>query len=104
MMSTADWRWRHSACEKGWIRTAPSRGADGTKEVSLTPKGRVMLDDFESRCAGACSGSGAAKSTQPNRKKSRRRLAEEAKAQSGNLMDALGPGETETPDESGGIG
>ena len=43
------------AGEKGWIRPAASRGGDGTKEVSLTTKGRKTFDKFESRCVAACS-------------------------------------------------
>lgn len=44
-----------SAMEQGWVRAATTRGADGTKEVSLTAKGRRVFDEFESRCVAACS-------------------------------------------------
>jgi DNA-binding MarR family transcriptional regulator len=87
------------ACEKGWIRTAASRGADGTKEVSLTPKGRKTLDDFESRCAAACSAA-AKTAARSKAKKSRRTLIEQSKAQLGYLSPELAP-DTEMPDESG---
>jgi DNA-binding MarR family transcriptional regulator len=91
------------ASEKGWIRTAAPRGAGGTKEVSLTPMGRVMLDDFEARCSAACSRSATARKT-PTRaagKKTLRSRIAESKAQSGYLSPELAPVNTKMPTESG---
>jgi DNA-binding MarR family transcriptional regulator len=87
------------AVEKGWIRIAASRGADGTKKVSLTAKGRAMLDDFESRCAAACSDA-ATIATPSKAKKSRQTLAEQSKTQMGYLAPELAPN-TEMADEPG---
>ena len=97
------------ACEKGWIRTAASRGADGTKGLSLTPKGRKTLEDFERQCSTACSGSNATigtsgAATQARGKKSRRSRRAESKAPSGNLWDAVGLSEPKTLDKPGKVG
>ena len=91
----------NGACERGWIHREASRRADGTKRLSLVAKGRKTLEDFESRCAEASSGSRTTSKTSGT-KKSRQRLAEEARAQSGNLMDLVH--ETKALDKSGGIG
>lgn len=80
------------ACEKGWIRTAAARGVDGTKEVSLTPKGKAVLDDFESRCTAACSDT-KQRANRPPRKKSRRSRIEEARRHTLSFFDEPPPDE-----------
>jgi DNA-binding MarR family transcriptional regulator len=75
------------ACEKGWIHREASRDADGTKGLSLSAKGRKTFEDFESRCATVCSGSGttietSGAATQARGKQSLRRRIEQAKARS----------------------
>ncbi len=64
------------ACEEGWLRTAASRGADGTKQVSLTAKGRKTLEQFETRCTATCSDVARA-AARSRVKKSRRSLIAE---------------------------
>lgn len=81
------------AREMGWIRTADTRGADGTKGLSLTKKGRAVLDDFESRCAAACSDAAkAAPRAKP--KTSRRSRIEEGKKHTLSFFDDRGRNET----------
>jgi DNA-binding MarR family transcriptional regulator len=98
-------------CEKGWIRPAASRGADGTKQVSLTPKGRKTLEDLEARWAEACSDSAttiqtAKAATRAAGKTSSRWRSEKPRTRSEDLWTAVGlrPDGTKTSDGSGEIG
>jgi DNA-binding MarR family transcriptional regulator len=79
------------ACRQGWVcRT--SRGTDGTKEVSLTPKGRTILDEFELACTAACSDT-KQRANRPPRKKSRRSRIEEAKRHTLSFFEEQPPDE-----------
>ena len=89
------------ACEKGSIRIAASRGADGTKDLSPDCEEREALEDFESRCATACSDSGttieaSGAATQARGKKSLRSQIAASRARTLNFFEDQVPNEIKT--------